>query len=246
MAQGAEGGTAGYDVRLGRPPRDLAHEVDERILDAAKSVFLEYGLGGASIDEISRLSRAGKRTIYARFHSKEELFAAVGMRNAATVVARFQDFAPSGSTLQERLVSVGLAVLERLLDNDNIAFMQLSAAEARRLPQLSNFGRQARAQGVKAIMDALGTVAHSEETHDYPRLSPELLPSSGRFFADLVVARVLMRALLGEPLEKLRADLPTHVREGVAFFLAACRQPPEPGEPVPTAGPADSHRKGPA
>ncbi|TPL09610.1 TetR/AcrR family transcriptional regulator [Mesorhizobium sp. B2-4-14] len=225
MAQGVEGATTAYDVRLGRPPRDLAHEVDERILDAAKTAFLQYGLAGASIDEISRLSRAGKRTIYARFHSKEELFAAVGMRNAATVVARFQDFTPSGSTLQERLVSVGLAVLERLLDDDNIAFMQLSAAEARRLPQLSNFGRQARTQGVKTIMDALGTVARSDEIHEFPRLAAALLPSSGRFFADLVVARPLMRALLGEPLEKLRAELPAHVRDGVAFFLAACRQP---------------------
>jgi len=37
-------------VRSGRPRRELAGEVDERILDAARQVFLEHGLSGASID----------------------------------------------------------------------------------------------------------------------------------------------------------------------------------------------------
>ena len=39
-------------VRAGRPSREFAGEVDQRILDAARRVFLERGLAGASIDEI--------------------------------------------------------------------------------------------------------------------------------------------------------------------------------------------------
>ena len=39
-------------VRCGRPPKELAGEVDARILDAARKVFLERGFEGASIDEI--------------------------------------------------------------------------------------------------------------------------------------------------------------------------------------------------
>ena len=54
-------------VRTGRPPKERAGEVDERILDAARRVFLERGLAGASMEEIAGLACAGKPTIYARF-----------------------------------------------------------------------------------------------------------------------------------------------------------------------------------
>ena len=57
-------------VRTGRPPRERAGEVEARILDAARRVFLERGLAGASVDEIASLARAGKPTIYARFPGK--------------------------------------------------------------------------------------------------------------------------------------------------------------------------------
>jgi AcrR family transcriptional regulator len=90
-------------VRSGRPRRELAGEVDERILDAARRVFLERGLSGASIDEIANLARAGKPTIYARFPGKEALFAAVVMRNVSAIVGQFEGHAPTGRTIEERL-----------------------------------------------------------------------------------------------------------------------------------------------
>jgi hypothetical protein len=41
----------GAAVRVGRPPKELAGEVDARILDAARKLFLERGFEGASIDD---------------------------------------------------------------------------------------------------------------------------------------------------------------------------------------------------
>ena len=63
-------------VRCGRPPRELAGEVDERILEAARKVFLERGFEGASVEEIAEAARSGKPTIYARYPNKQALFAA--------------------------------------------------------------------------------------------------------------------------------------------------------------------------
>src|SRR6516162_7560168 len=45
--------------RVGRPPMKSAGEVDELILGAARRVFLERGLAGASIDEIASIARWG-------------------------------------------------------------------------------------------------------------------------------------------------------------------------------------------
>ncbi|MGF6935478.1 AcrR family transcriptional regulator [Paraburkholderia sp. UCT70] len=210
-------------VRAGRPPGKLAGEVDERILDAAYRVFMERGLHGASIDEIARLARAGKPTIYARFETKEALFAAVGLRNAARVRAHFGKYSTTGTTLQARLLSIGKDMLERLLADDVIDFMRLSAAEARRVPELADFGRNARERGASAALEALREAASATDIRRFPAFRPERIEITARFFLDLVVGPLLMRALVGESLNTLRAQIDTHVQSSVAFFLAGCR-----------------------
>src|SRR6516165_8648614 len=151
-------------VRIGRPPRELAGEVETRILDAARRVFLERGLAGASMDEIAGLARAGKPTIYARFPTKEALFAAVVMRSVADNIARIEEtYVPTGGTIEERLGSVGETVLRWVLVGDTIGLMRLAVAEARRFPDLaSSVLRMARERGKEAVAPLLGEVAQSD------------------------------------------------------------------------------------
>src|SRR6201993_905008 len=125
-------------VRAGRPPQQLAGEVDPRILDAARRVFLERGLAGASMDEISRLARAGKPTIYARFANKEALFTAVVMQSIAANIARFEAHTPIGATLEKRLESMAVNVLRWILVSDSIRLMRIAIAEASRFPDLAS------------------------------------------------------------------------------------------------------------
>jgi AcrR family transcriptional regulator len=211
-------------MRIGRPPRELAGEVEGRILDAARRVFLERGLGGGSIDEIARLARAGKPTIYARFPSKEALFKAVVMRSAANVRARFESHIPAGTTIEERLVRVGFNVLESLLISDVIDLMRLATAEVRRFPDLANVGRMARERGIQAVTQVLTEMAHSDEIRKFPALAPERLATTTGFFLDLVIGRLLMRAVLGENLKLLRAEIRSQVPRSVSFFVAACQR----------------------
>jgi hypothetical protein len=88
--------------------------------------------------------------LYAGFPTKEALFtAAVGMRNAARIVGRFESQVPAGATLEERLVSAGTSILQRLLVSEEIDFMRLSIAKA----PVSGIGRRwpdsARARGTR-------------------------------------------------------------------------------------------------
>jgi AcrR family transcriptional regulator len=207
--------------RPGRPPQSLAGEVDDRILDAARTVFLEHGLAGASIDEIASIAHAGKTTIYARFPSKEALFAAVGMRNSAKVISRFESRPPAGATVEERLFSIGTGILERFLVSDVIDFMRLSIAEARRFPALAKFGRAARERAAESVAEALSQAMDSDVC---PALAPDRIAATTRFFLDLVVANPLMRALTGEDLELIHAETGPHVKQSIGFFLAACRR----------------------
>jgi len=216
--------TARYPVRSGRPPRELAGEVDARILDAAREVFLERGLAGASVDEIARLACAGKPTIYARFPTKEALFAAVVMRSVADKIARFESYVPIGKTIEERLASVGATVLHWVLAGDTVGLMRLGVAEARRFPDLaSSVHRMAHERGTEAVARLLAEVAQSDKFGTLSAFAPERLATTTRFFQDLVLMPVVIRALFGEQLEALRAEVEPHVARTVAFFLAACR-----------------------
>jgi AcrR family transcriptional regulator len=211
--------------RIGRPRREVAGEVDQRILDAARRAFLEHGLAGASIDEIASLAGAGKPTIYARFPSKEALFAAVVARNIAAVVRKFEGRAPSGTTIEERLTNLGVNLLEWALAVGAVDLMRVGISEARRFPDLANSVHgMAHRCGEQAVARLLSEAAQSDGLASLPAFAPERLAVTTKFFMDLVFKPPIMRALFGEKLRALRAEIRPHVARSVAFFLAACRQ----------------------
>ena len=211
-------------VRSGRPPRQLAGVVDTRILDAARRIFLERGLAGASMDEIAGLARAGKPTIYARFPTKQALFAAVVMRSVADNIARVETHAPAGATIEERLVSIGETVLQSILVGDAVGLMRLAVAEARRFPELaSSVLRMARERGKEALARLLLEAAQSGKFGTLSGCAPERLAATTALFQDLVLIPMLLRALFGEEPEALGSEIGPHVARAVAFFLAACR-----------------------
>lgn len=219
-----ESSTLRPSIRAGRPPRELAGEVDARILDAAREVFLERGLAGASMDEIARLASAGKPTIYSRFPTKEALFAAVVMRSVADKIARFENYVPIGATIEERLVGVATTILHWALVGDTVGLMRLAIAEARRFPDLaSEVHRMACERGAEAVTRLLSEVAQPDQIGTLSAFAPERLATTTRFFRYLVLMPLILRALFGEKVEALRAEIGPHVASTVAFFLAACR-----------------------
>jgi hypothetical protein len=56
-----------------------------------------------------------------------------------------------------------------------------------------------------------------------PAFAPDRLATTTQCFMDLVFKPLILRALFGEKLETLRAEIEAHVASRVAFFLAACR-----------------------
>jgi AcrR family transcriptional regulator len=186
--------------------------------------FTERGLAGASMDEIAGLARAGKPTIYTRFPTKEALFTAAVMLSMADKIARFENYVPIGRTIEERLASVGATVLHWALAGDTVGLMRLAIAEARRFPDLaSGVYRMAPERGAEAVSRLLSEVAQSDGLGTLSAFSSERLATTTRFFQDLVLMPLIMRALFGEKLDALRAKIEPHVARTVAFFLAACR-----------------------
>jgi AcrR family transcriptional regulator len=211
-------------VRVGRPPKELAGEVEKRILDASRKVFLERGFEGASIDEIAAVARSGKPTIYARFRDKRALFTAVVTRDIVARIEQFKGDVPAVGSIEERLAGAGLALLRWALDSDRVGLSRLAIAEVHRFPDLaSSVSRSARDLSTEVAARFLREIAQSDELGTQPAFAPQRLPTTARFFLDLVVLPILLRALFEQKLEALRPEIGPHVASSVAFFLAACR-----------------------
>ena len=208
--------------RPGRPPKDQAGDVKARILDAAQRVFLKRGYQSASLDEIAETAPASKPTIYAHFPGKEALFEAVVAR-VVEGLTDFQRFAPKGRSVQDKLASLGVEVVERFID-ETIGITRATIAEAERFPALSRqvheHGRDRAAAAVSHVLND-ATHALSRGAKGGP-FGPKRSLSTAQIFMDLILLPMIMRALMGEGAKELRSELPAFVRERVSFFLAAC------------------------
>jgi hypothetical protein len=80
-----------------------------------------------------------------------------------------------------------------------------------------------RERGAQAVARLLAEAAQSDELGALPALAPERVATTTRFFQDLVLFPLILRALFGEKLKQLSAEIGPHVKRSVAFFLAACR-----------------------
>ena len=69
----------------------------------------------------------------------------------------------------------------------------------------------------------LAKAAQSDERGTLPALAPDRIATTTCFFQDLVLLPLMLRALFGEKLKQLCAEIGPHVKRSVAFFLAACR-----------------------
>jgi AcrR family transcriptional regulator len=207
--------------RPGRPPKDQAGDVKARILDAAQRVFLKRGYQSASLDEIAETAPASKPTIYAHFPGKEALFEAVVAR-VIEGLTDFEAFAPKGRSVQDRLASLGIEVVERFID-ETIGITRATIAEADRFPALSRqVHEHGRDRAAAAVSHVLNDATHTLSRGAKGPFGPKRSVSTAQIFMDLILLPMIMRALMGEGAKELRSELPAFARERVSFFLAAC------------------------
>jgi TetR/AcrR family transcriptional regulator, mexJK operon transcriptional repressor len=119
----------------GRPPAEQAAARAARLLDVATEIFLKQGFKGASMSEIARRAGASKQTLYARYPSKAELFAALVERKASRL---FEAIGPlgEGRTLRDTLIHCGSELLELIVSEDTRGVHRVVIAECNEFPEL--------------------------------------------------------------------------------------------------------------
>jgi AcrR family transcriptional regulator len=133
-------------------PIDRADKRD-RILDAAQSLFVRYGVKRTSIDDVARKAGIAKGTVYLSFESKAALFAAIADRLCATTFADVQEVIGETTPLNGRLVGVldrYIGATHRLIvQSPHIAELTASK-EALSIAAFDSLDRQ-----IRIVLDAL-------------------------------------------------------------------------------------------
>lgn len=90
----------------------------QRILDAASALIMRYGYRKTTIDDIAREAGVGKGTLYLHWKSRDELFAALIMREKIAMAEDIQRRIasdPEGASLRGLLKHAALALMHRPL-----------------------------------------------------------------------------------------------------------------------------------
>jgi len=212
--------------RGGRPSREAAALLGERILDVATELFLAEGYGATSIEAVAQRARISKRTFYHRFPDKAALFGAVVHRIIEGLRPPADTPLYECGSLEEVLRRLARLILRAVLTPTALALNRLMVAEAQRFPELAAIvareGGRAEVVGHIALLlereARVGTLAI-----DWPEFAAEQ-------FLQLVVSLPQRRALgLGTSMTKTELD--AWADDCVNLFLNGSRfwQPHKPG-----------------
>lgn len=124
--------------RRGRPTLAQAEEKGSTIVAAACAMFLEEGYAVTTMEAVAARAGVSKGTLYSRYSTKADLFAAVvedRVRDWSVRAARNHQRVPS--RLKALLEHHVLIALESVADPEIAAFAELLFTERRRFPELA-------------------------------------------------------------------------------------------------------------
>lgn len=204
--------------RGGRPSRAQAELLGERILEIATELFLRDGYGSTSIEAIAQTAGMSKRTFYARYAGKPELFAAVVARIVEQIRPPPDVPLLVGTTLSEILERLAGLMLRAALSPRALALNRLIMGESARFPELlsGQGGERGRPEAMALIVSLL------DKHRDRPPMTREDVQFAAGQFIQMIISWPQRRALgPGEPMTA--AEQADWVRRTTRLFLAGCQ-----------------------
>ena len=188
----------------------------ETIRAAAERAFLASGFGAVSMDAIAREAGVSKATVYAHYHSKEELFGAVVADLSERRFHGFSAEALDPADIEASLLTIASRFLDLVLSPEAIALNRILIGEVSRFPVLGEVFWAAGPERTRVQVEAFlrrAAVAGTLAVPD-PRLAAEQ-------FVALARGEIHLRSLLRLEDPGDAAALGAAAASSVATFLRA-------------------------
>ena len=205
-----------------------AREKREQILDGARRVFLREGFAATSTDVIAREAKVSKRTLYAYYPSKEELFGdvlrALTIEDPQTrMLESMRRIDPrSREEFREALVGLASKLLSSMMDPCYLALLRTIIADTHRFPQLGDIFRSTVPE--RAIEEGGAMLLRAQENGVAARGDAEVM---ARMFMGPLLSYALTDGLF-RPEGRPRPPEPEKIEEVVELYMKAISDGKEP------------------
>lgn len=187
----------------------------ERLLDAARDVFLEQGYAGASVNEVVARAGGSLATLYKQFGNKEGLFTAAMERHIATAWAVLEEGRRDHQALEQVLYELGRRMLKLVFEPGVIRLVRGLAFEAERAPEL---GELFLTRGPDQTRQALAS--YLSEQVDSGRLDLDDPREAAGMFVGMLLGEWHIDALLGRHVRLDETRCNARARRCVELFLS--------------------------
>lgn len=206
----------GVKSRGGRPARDEAPLIREKILAAATDLFLSRGFGATSIEAVAARAKIGKRTFYHRFRDKSALFRAVIERLLQRWLPQFDAAFEEPAPLETILVRSARRMLALALEPEALALRRLLLVEAGRFPELVEIAiKEGATKGIERIAVLLADATRAGRLQVADPIFAAIQ------FQEMVLS-VPMRRAMGFGKSFNEAELDDWAVRSVGLFLHGC------------------------
>jgi TetR/AcrR family transcriptional regulator, mexJK operon transcriptional repressor len=204
-------------------PRVEAGGKAQTIRAAAERAFLASGFGAVSMDAIAREAGVSKATVYAHYHSKEELFGAVVADLSERRFHGFSAEALDPADIEASLLTIATRFLDLVLSPEAIALNRILIGEVSRFPVLGEVFWAAGPERTRVQVEAFLRRAAAAGTLSVPdaRLAAEQ-------FIALARGEIHLRSLLRLEDPDDPVKLAAAAASAVATFLRAFRRASKP------------------
>ena len=185
------------------------------MVEAAYSLFIEKGYASVSVDDIIRVSKGSKSSLYKFFGNKEGILKAVIESLAEEFLREIDLEFPSAKTAREALNRIGMVFADLALSDKAINQHRHAVSHAMAFPDLAKLWYES---GPKKTMDGFADFLEKETAAGRLRISDP--DRAAWFFLGMIIFHDNMRRLVCLP-ESKRSELKEMVSEAVEVFLAA-------------------------
>lgn len=211
--------TAAERPGVGRPTREQQERRHEELLNIALDIFLERGFEQTTMEEIATQVGMSKRTVYARYPDKAELFKATVRRAIERyTVPREALEAVATDDLEETLAAIARLRIANLAKPVATKLQRILSAQSYRFPELFN---DAFEEGTGPTINFL-----SDLFERYTRLGKIDVAEPRRAataFLSLVVGGPARVIVSGNRLD--RREMEVHIRFALGLFLRGVGRP---------------------
>lgn len=203
--------------RSGRPTKEQAGQITGHIVEVATKLFLESSFESISIDLIAATARISKQTFYARFASKEELYAAVIRKSVDDLLMPAAGEPDRAGPIEATLVRIGVELSRRALSPAAVALGRLVTSESHQFAQLALAYHESAVQVRSLIADIFS----------HAMRDGQIRSADARFLAEQFLYAVVdghtRSLILSGKTTRPEKELRERVTAAVRLFLDGCR-----------------------